>query len=168
VQTLLMLGSKSVTHSSTLLERHSPVLQKLAPTQAGASTAPQDLPAPSARAPPAPHTAAAGAAGAAEALGKAVGVMPLEQTCWLWFLRPWSVVGAPAVGAGGGACRALQVAVVASVVRLWQESPQMASILVDRCMALRIVSNLAIVDWVFTPNNLPLFHASDRVWEVGP
>lgn len=34
VQTLLMLGSKSITHSSTLLERYSPALQKLAPSQA--------------------------------------------------------------------------------------------------------------------------------------
>lgn len=62
--------------------------------------------------------------------------------------------------------QALQVAVVASVVRLWRDSPQMAAILVDRCMTLRIVSNLAIVDWVFTRDNLPLFHSSDRVWEV--
>lgn len=79
-------------------------------------------------------------------LWRVMELLPLVHGCW--------------------ARQALQVAVVASVVRLWRDSPQMAAILVDRCMALRIVSNLAIVDWVFTQDNLPLFHSSDRVWEV--
>lgn len=61
------------------------------------------------------------------------------------------------------ASQKLVVEVVASV---WQNSHQMISIAVDRMMGYRIVSNLAIVKWVFSDVNVKRFHSTDHVWEV--
>jgi hypothetical protein len=44
----------------------------------------------------------------------------------------------------------------------------MTSICIDRLMGFRLVSNLAIVDWAFSPPLLPTFHVSELVWEVSP
>lgn len=42
----------------------------------------------------------------------------------------------------------------------------MTAIAVDRMMGYRLVSNLAIVRWVFSEENVEQFHTSDRPWEV--
>lgn len=62
--------------------------------------------------------------------------------------------------------RPLQVMLVACAVELWKKSPQMGAIVVDKCMGLRIISNLAIVDWVFSPANRSLLHSSLHAWEI--
>eukprot|EP00271_Cylindrocystis_brebissonii_P014828 TRINITY_DN36413_c0_g1_i1.p1 TRINITY_DN36413_c0_g1~~TRINITY_DN36413_c0_g1_i1.p1 ORF type:complete len:998 (+),score=280.61 TRINITY_DN36413_c0_g1_i1:180-3173(+) len=59
-----------------------------------------------------------------------------------------------------------QVRLVESVAEVWAASAQMAAVVVDRCMGLRIVANLAIVRWAFLPASQSLFHVSDRVWEI--
>ena len=42
----------------------------------------------------------------------------------------------------------------------------MTAIAIDRMMGYRLVSNLAIVRWVFSAENIEQFHTSDRPWEV--
>uniref|UniRef100_A0A0D6R296 MIF4G-like type 2 domain-containing protein n=1 Tax=Araucaria cunninghamii TaxID=56994 RepID=A0A0D6R296_ARACU len=42
----------------------------------------------------------------------------------------------------------------------------MAAIAIDRMMGYRIVSNLSIVSWVFSPSNVEQYHISDRPWEI--
>lgn len=37
---------------------------------------------------------------------------------------------------------------------------------IDRMMGYRLVSNQAIVRWVFSPENVDQFHVSDQPWEV--
>ncbi|KAJ7559574.1 hypothetical protein O6H91_04G091800 [Diphasiastrum complanatum] len=59
-----------------------------------------------------------------------------------------------------------QVVVVEAVARFWKNSSQMTAIVIDRMMGYRLLSNLAIVKWVFSEANLQSFHTSDRVWEV--
>lgn len=48
----------------------------------------------------------------------------------------------------------------------WKNSTQMTAVAIDRMMGYRLVSNRAIVKWVFSSVNVDLFHVSDRPWEV--
>lgn len=59
-----------------------------------------------------------------------------------------------------------QTLVISEVAKLWQNSAQMTAIAIDRMMGYRIISNIAIVSWVFSPANIEQFHTSDRLWEV--
>ncbi|XP_054800174.1 nuclear cap-binding protein subunit 1 [Prosopis cineraria] len=59
-----------------------------------------------------------------------------------------------------------QVMLIAEVSSLWKSNTQMTAIAIDRMMGYRLVSNLAIVRWVFSPENIEQFHTSDRPWEV--
>lgn len=59
-----------------------------------------------------------------------------------------------------------QILVISEVAKLWQNSAQMTAIAIDRMMGYRIISNIAIVSWVFSPANIEQFHTSDRLWEV--
>lgn len=52
------------------------------------------------------------------------------------------------------------------VVSYWKNSTQMTAVAIDRMMGYRLVSNRAIVKWVFSSVNVDLFHVSDRPWEV--
>lgn len=94
VQTLLYMGSKSFTHTVTVLEKYGQIFRKIATDQAS------------------------------------------------------------------------QIAMVETVAKLWKNSAQMTAIVIDRMMGYRMVSNLAIVAWVFGPENVQQFHTSDRVWEI--
>jgi nuclear cap-binding protein subunit 1 len=58
------------------------------------------------------------------------------------------------------------VQMVEAVAEFWKYSAQMSAIVIDRMMGYRIVSNLAIVAWVFSAENVKKFHTSDHVWEV--
>ncbi|KAL3701469.1 hypothetical protein R1sor_019491 [Riccia sorocarpa] len=60
----------------------------------------------------------------------------------------------------------LQTVMVDAVASFWNYSAQMTAIVIDRMMGYRIVSNLAIVAWVFVPENVNRFHTSHHVWEV--
>lgn len=55
---------------------------------------------------------------------------------------------------------------IAEVGYYWKNNAQMAAIAIDRMMGYRLVSNLAIVRWVFSPENIDQFHTSDHPWEV--
>jgi len=59
-----------------------------------------------------------------------------------------------------------QILVIAEVAKLWKNSAQMTAIAIDRMMGYRIISNISIVSWVFSPANVEQFHTSDRLWEV--
>lgn len=59
-----------------------------------------------------------------------------------------------------------QVKLITEVSSYWQNSAQMTAIAIDRMMSYRLISNLAIVRWVFSPLNLDRFHVSDSSWEV--
>ncbi|KAK8520582.1 hypothetical protein V6N13_030975 [Hibiscus sabdariffa] len=59
-----------------------------------------------------------------------------------------------------------QVMLIAEVGSYWKNNAQMTAIAIDRMMGYRLVSNLAIVRWVFSPENIEQFHLSDRPWEV--
>ncbi|KAB1225560.1 Nuclear cap-binding protein subunit 1 [Morella rubra] len=59
-----------------------------------------------------------------------------------------------------------QVMLIAEVGYYWRNNPQMAAIAIDRMMGYRLISNLAIVRWVFSPENVEQFHTSDHPWEV--
>ncbi|XP_057437590.1 nuclear cap-binding protein subunit 1 [Lotus japonicus] len=59
-----------------------------------------------------------------------------------------------------------QVMLIAEVSSFWKSNTQMTAIAIDRMMGYRLVSNLAIVRWVFSAENTELFHTSDRPWEV--
>lgn len=59
-----------------------------------------------------------------------------------------------------------QVMLISEVNFLWKNNTQMTAIAIDRMMGYRIVSNLAIVRWVFSPTTVEEFHVSDRPWEV--
>lgn len=93
-QTLLYIGSKSFTHTVTVLEKYGQIFRKIAPDQAS------------------------------------------------------------------------QIAMIDTVSQLWRNSAQMTAIVIDRMMGYRMVSNLAIVAWVFGARNVQQFHTSDQVWEI--
>ncbi|KZV27597.1 nuclear cap-binding protein subunit 1 [Dorcoceras hygrometricum] len=59
-----------------------------------------------------------------------------------------------------------QVLLLSEVSSFWKNNTQMTAIAIDRMMGYRLVSNLAIVRWVFLPQNVDQFHLSDRPWEV--
>ncbi|XP_004248287.1 nuclear cap-binding protein subunit 1 [Solanum lycopersicum] len=59
-----------------------------------------------------------------------------------------------------------QVKLITEVSSYWQNSAQMTAIAIDRMMSYRLISNLAIVRWVFSPLNLDRFHVSDSSWEI--
>ncbi|WRX33228.1 MIF4G-like [Theobroma cacao] len=59
-----------------------------------------------------------------------------------------------------------QVMLIAEVSSYWKNNAQMTSIAIDRMMGYRLISNLAIVRWVFSPENIGQFHISDRPWEI--
>ncbi|KAL1823044.1 hypothetical protein ACET3Z_009822 [Daucus carota] len=59
-----------------------------------------------------------------------------------------------------------QILLIDEVNCFWQNSTQMTALTIDRMMGYRLISNLAIVRWVFSPTNVELFHTSDRLWEI--
>ncbi|XVE78946.1 hypothetical protein DITRI_Ditri14bG0018900 [Diplodiscus trichospermus] len=59
-----------------------------------------------------------------------------------------------------------QVILLAEVSSYWKNNAQMTAIAIDRMMGYRLISNLAIVRWVFSPENIDQFHTSDRPWEI--
>ncbi|XP_038709116.1 nuclear cap-binding protein subunit 1-like isoform X1 [Tripterygium wilfordii] len=59
-----------------------------------------------------------------------------------------------------------QVMLIVEVSSYWKNNTQMTAIAIDRMMGYRLISNLAIVRWVFSPLNIEQFHTSDRPWEV--
>ncbi|XP_015571307.1 nuclear cap-binding protein subunit 1 isoform X2 [Ricinus communis] len=59
-----------------------------------------------------------------------------------------------------------QFMLIAEVSSYWKNNGQMTAIAIDRMMGYRLLSNLAIVKWVFCPTNIDQFHTSDRPWEV--
>ncbi|KAL2473257.1 Nuclear cap-binding protein subunit 1 [Forsythia ovata] len=59
-----------------------------------------------------------------------------------------------------------QVMLITEVSSFWKNNTQMTAIAIDRMMGYRLISNLAIVRWVFSPSNVDQFHISDRPWEV--
>ncbi|CAA6654249.1 unnamed protein product [Spirodela intermedia] len=59
-----------------------------------------------------------------------------------------------------------QVWLINEVSSFWKNSTQMTALTIDRMMAYRLVSNVAIVAWVFSPVNVEQFHLSDRAWEI--
>lgn len=59
-----------------------------------------------------------------------------------------------------------QVMLIVEVSSFWKSNTQMTAIAIDRMMGYRLVSNLAIVRWVFSAENIEQFHTSDRPWEV--
>lgn len=59
-----------------------------------------------------------------------------------------------------------QVMLISEVSSFWKNNAQMTAVAIDRMMGYRLVSNVAIVRWVFLPSNVDQFHVSDRLWEV--
>ncbi|XP_058737621.1 nuclear cap-binding protein subunit 1 [Vicia villosa] len=59
-----------------------------------------------------------------------------------------------------------QIMLIAEVGSFWKSNTQMTAIAIDRMMGYRLISNLAIVRWVFSEDNVEQFHLSDRPWEV--
>lgn len=59
-----------------------------------------------------------------------------------------------------------QVMLITEIDSYWRNNSQMSAVAIDRMMGYRLLSNLAIVRWVFSPANIEQFHLSDRPWEV--
>ncbi|KAL8033174.1 hypothetical protein ABFS82_13G145400 [Erythranthe guttata] len=59
-----------------------------------------------------------------------------------------------------------QVMLISEVSSFWKNSAQMTALSIDRMMGYRLISNVAIVRWVFLSSNVDQFHVSDRPWEV--
>lgn len=59
-----------------------------------------------------------------------------------------------------------QITLIAEVSSFWKNSAQTTAITIDRMMGYRLISNLAIVKWVFSSSNIDLFHTTDRLWEI--
>ncbi|CAD5318429.1 unnamed protein product [Arabidopsis thaliana] len=59
-----------------------------------------------------------------------------------------------------------QVMLLSQVSTYWKNNVQMTAVAVDRMMGYRLVSNQAIVRWVFSPENVDQFHVSDQPWEI--
>ncbi|TXG72947.1 hypothetical protein EZV62_001526 [Acer yangbiense] len=59
-----------------------------------------------------------------------------------------------------------QVMLIEEVSSYWKNNAQMTAIAIDRMMGYRLISNLAIVRWVFSLANIDQFHISDRPWEI--
>lgn len=59
-----------------------------------------------------------------------------------------------------------QLLLIAEVGSFWKNSAQTTAITIDRMMGYRLISNLAIIKWVFSSPNIDLFHTTDRLWEI--
>ncbi|XP_004291754.1 PREDICTED: nuclear cap-binding protein subunit 1 [Fragaria vesca subsp. vesca] len=59
-----------------------------------------------------------------------------------------------------------QVMLITEIDSYWKNNAQMTALAIDRMMGYRLLSNLAIVRWVFSPENVEQFHLSDRSWEI--
>ncbi|VFQ97878.1 unnamed protein product [Cuscuta campestris] len=59
-----------------------------------------------------------------------------------------------------------QFMLIAELCSFWKSNGQMTAIAIDRLMGYRLISNLAIVRWVFSMENVDQFHTSDRPWEI--
>lgn len=59
-----------------------------------------------------------------------------------------------------------QVMLISEVSFFWKNNDQMTAVAIDRMMGYRLLSNVAIVRWVFLPSNVDQFHVSDRPWEI--
>ncbi|KAI7750295.1 hypothetical protein M8C21_005816 [Ambrosia artemisiifolia] len=59
-----------------------------------------------------------------------------------------------------------QIMLISEVATFWKNSSQTTAITIDRMMGYRLISNLAIVKWVFSASNIDLFHTTDRLWEI--
>ncbi|CAL1391047.1 unnamed protein product [Linum trigynum] len=59
-----------------------------------------------------------------------------------------------------------QILLIAEVSSYWENSTQMTALAIDRMMGYRLLSNLAIIKWVFSQPNIEQFHISDRPWEI--
>lgn len=59
-----------------------------------------------------------------------------------------------------------QIFLIEEVSSYWKNNTQMIATTIDRMMGYRLISNLAIVTWVFSPVNVDQFHLSDQPWEV--
>ncbi|XP_060966908.1 nuclear cap-binding protein subunit 1 isoform X2 [Cannabis sativa] len=59
-----------------------------------------------------------------------------------------------------------QLLLITEIASYWKNNAQMTAISIDRMMGYRLLSNLSIVRWVFSPENIDQFHTSDRPWEV--
>ncbi|KAG9136557.1 hypothetical protein Leryth_014406 [Lithospermum erythrorhizon] len=59
-----------------------------------------------------------------------------------------------------------QVMLIDEVSYYWKNNTQMTAVAIDRMMGYRLISNLAIVRWVFSQSNANQFHISDRPWEI--
>ncbi|CAH9076279.1 unnamed protein product [Cuscuta europaea] len=59
-----------------------------------------------------------------------------------------------------------QVMFITELSSYWKSNGQMTAIAIDRMMGYRLISNLAIVRWVFSSENVDQFHTSDRPWEI--
>ncbi|KAJ6803538.1 nuclear cap-binding protein subunit 1-like [Iris pallida] len=59
-----------------------------------------------------------------------------------------------------------QVLLIDEISTFWKNNTQMTAITIDRMMGYRLISNLAIVSWVFSPSNIDQFHLSDISWEI--
>ncbi|KAL5565830.1 hypothetical protein UlMin_028994 [Ulmus minor] len=59
-----------------------------------------------------------------------------------------------------------QVMLIAEVGSFWKNNAQMTAVAIDRMMGYRLLSNLSIVRWVFSPENIEMFHTSDCPWEI--
>ncbi|KAK4763581.1 hypothetical protein SAY87_013019 [Trapa incisa] len=59
-----------------------------------------------------------------------------------------------------------QVFLIEEICTYWKNNAQMTAMTIDRMMGYRLISNLAIVRWVFSPVNVNQFHTSDSPWEI--
>ncbi|CAI9088030.1 OLC1v1022259C2 [Oldenlandia corymbosa var. corymbosa] len=59
-----------------------------------------------------------------------------------------------------------QIMLIGEISSYWKNNNQMIAITIDRMMGYRLLSNLAVVRWVFSPSNVNQFHISDHPWEV--
>lgn len=59
-----------------------------------------------------------------------------------------------------------QVILIREVSSFWKNSVQMTALTIDRMMGYRLISNLAILRWVFSPANIDLFHTTGHPWEI--
>ncbi|KAK4398750.1 Nuclear cap-binding protein subunit [Sesamum angolense] len=59
-----------------------------------------------------------------------------------------------------------QVMLISEVSSFWKNNAQMTAIAIDRMMGYRLISNVAIVRWVFSSSIVNQFHVSDRPWEI--
>ncbi|XP_022988026.1 nuclear cap-binding protein subunit 1-like [Cucurbita maxima] len=59
-----------------------------------------------------------------------------------------------------------QVLLISEVGSYWENNTQMTAITIDRMMGYRLISNLSIIKWIFSPENVEQYHTSDRPWEI--